>query len=394
MFIQTLRNRLIVIGLLVAASVFSLFPRSQTIRERGPDGVMRDTVMVRVPLKRGLDLQGGIHLELELDQSQQVSADPKRDIDLALTVLRKRIDEFGVTEPVIQKQGQDRIVVELAGVADPARAMAIVQRSAFLEFRITDRTGALDKALPSMDRVLRSAGLTVDTTAKPSAPSAVTQLLQGDSAKKGDTTQAAGEISQLIQPATSVRLAGAGRIPRPGRRLPAGGQLAPPARGGAADPAQHRAPLGCRPAQRAGPVLPAALRPGGPAAHHRLQLVDAKAADRPADQRADRRLQADRAGRPQVRPGHRRAHRRLHGHRAGRPGPGPAARHPGPDRPPGADHAGQQDDAGRAGPGADAEGRRASGAAQDRGEPRSRSRASARTRSTRASWPDWSAPCW
>jgi len=204
MFIQTLRNRLIVIGLLAAASVFSLFPRSQTIRERGPDGQMRDTLVTRVPLKRGLDLQGGIHLELELDQSKQVSADPKRDIDLALTVLRKRIDEFGVTEPLIQKQGQDRIVVELAGVADPARAMAIVQRSAFLEFRITDRTGALDKALPSMDRVIRSAGLTVDTLAKPSAPSAVTQLLQGDSAKKGDTTQAAGEIGQLIQPAASV----------------------------------------------------------------------------------------------------------------------------------------------------------------------------------------------
>jgi len=204
MFIQTLRNRLIVIGLLVAASIYSLFPRSQTIRERGPDGQMRDTVVTRVPLKRGLDLQGGIHLELELDQSQQVSADPKRDIDLALTVLRKRIDEFGVTEPVIQKQGQDRIVVELAGVADPARAMAIVQRSAFLEFRITDRSGALDKALPSMDRVLRSAGLTVDTSAKPSAPSAVTKLLQGDSAKKGDTTAAVGEISTLIQPAASV----------------------------------------------------------------------------------------------------------------------------------------------------------------------------------------------
>jgi preprotein translocase subunit SecD len=204
MFIQTLRNRLIVIGLLVAASIFSLFPRSQTIRERGPDGQMRDTVMTRVPLKRGLDLQGGIHLELELDQSQQVSADPKRDIDLALTVLRKRIDEFGVTEPVIQKQGDSRIVVELAGIADPARAMAIVQRSAFLEFRITDRSGALDKALPSMDRVLRSAGLTVDTSAKPSAPSAVTKLLQGDSAKKGDTTAAVGEISSLIQPSASV----------------------------------------------------------------------------------------------------------------------------------------------------------------------------------------------
>jgi preprotein translocase subunit SecD len=204
MFIQTLRNRLIVIGLLVAASIYSLFPRTQTIRERGPDGQMRDTVVVRVPLKRGLDLQGGIHLELELDQSQQVSADPKRDIDLALTVLRKRIDEFGVTEPLIQKQGDNRIVVELAGVADPARAMAIVQRSAFLEFRITDRSGALEKALPSMDRVLRSAGLGVDTSAKPSAPNAVTQLLQGDTARKADTAAATGEISALILPASTV----------------------------------------------------------------------------------------------------------------------------------------------------------------------------------------------
>ncbi len=69
-----------------------------------------------MPVKLGLDLQGGMHLALELDQSKQVSADPKRDLDLALTVLRKRIDEFGVTEPLIQKVGDDRIVVELAGI--------------------------------------------------------------------------------------------------------------------------------------------------------------------------------------------------------------------------------------------------------------------------------------
>ena len=81
-----------------------------------------------------------MHLALELDQSKQVSADPKSDLDLALTVLRKRIDEFGVDEPLVQKVGDDRIVVELAGITDPARAKAIVQRSAFLEFRITDET--------------------------------------------------------------------------------------------------------------------------------------------------------------------------------------------------------------------------------------------------------------
>ena len=140
MVVTTLKSRLIVIGLVLVAGIGALIPRNVKIRERGPDGVMVDKVERRVPIKFGLDLQGGMHLGLELDQSKRVSADPKKDLDLALTVLRKRIDEFGVTEPLIQKQGDDRIVVELAGISDPARAKSVVQRSAFLEFRITDRS--------------------------------------------------------------------------------------------------------------------------------------------------------------------------------------------------------------------------------------------------------------
>jgi len=174
----SIRSRLILIDALVAASVYFLFPRNVTIRERGPNGVMRDTVVTRVPLKRGLDLQGGMHLALELDQSKQVSADPKKDLDLALTVLRKRIDEFGVEEPLVQKVGDNRIVVELAGINDPARAKGIVQRSAFLEFKITNETGALEKALPAMDRTLKSLG--IKGQAQPEKPSAVQQLLGGD----------------------------------------------------------------------------------------------------------------------------------------------------------------------------------------------------------------------
>jgi preprotein translocase subunit SecD len=161
-----------------------------------------------------------MHLALELDQSKQVSADPKKDLDLALTVLRKRIDEFGVEEPVVQKIGDSRIVVELAGITDPARAKAIVQRSAFLEFKITDKTGALEKALPAMDRTLRNLGIKGE--AAPTKPSAVQQLLGGDSiragakdstaagakkAVRGDTasadtaTVAGGVLAGLIQPA-------------------------------------------------------------------------------------------------------------------------------------------------------------------------------------------------
>jgi preprotein translocase subunit SecD len=180
---SSIRNRLLVIGLLIGGSIYFLFPRTVTLRVRGADGIMHDDTVTRVPLKRGLDLQGGMHLALELDQSKQVSADPKKDLDLALTVLRKRIDEFGVEEPVVQKAGDNRIVVELAGITDPARAKSIVQRSAFLEFRITDKTGALEKALPAMDRTLRGLGVKGDTGTGAGKPSAVEQLLGGDSAK-------------------------------------------------------------------------------------------------------------------------------------------------------------------------------------------------------------------
>jgi preprotein translocase subunit SecD len=203
---STIRSRLILIAVLIVGSVYFLFPRNITIREPGPNGVMHDVEVTRVPLKRGLDLQGGMHLALELDQSKQVSADPKKDLDLALTVLRKRIDEFGVEEPVVQKIGDNRIVVELAGITDPARAKAIVQRSAFLEFKITDKTGSLEKVLPAMDRTLRNLGIKGE--AQPTKPSAVQQLLGGDSIRAGakDSTPAGGKKAARAGTKDSARV--------------------------------------------------------------------------------------------------------------------------------------------------------------------------------------------
>ncbi len=179
-----LRNRLIVISILVLGALFFLWDNYRQVDS---------------PVNLGLDLQGGTHLALELDQSKRVSADPSKDIDLALTVLRKRIDEFGVLEPLIQKVGADRIVVELPGLKDPERAKAIVQRNAFLEFRITDKNRALEKALPAMDRALREMGVTGGPSAE--KPSAVQQLLGGDSTQAADSTQiTGGALSNLIQP--------------------------------------------------------------------------------------------------------------------------------------------------------------------------------------------------
>jgi preprotein translocase subunit SecD len=222
---STIRSRLLLIAALVLASVFFLFPRDVTIREPGPNGVMHDVVVTRVPLKRGLDLQGGMHLALELDQSKQVSADPKKDLDLALTVLRKRIDEFGVEEPVVQKIGDGRIVVELAGITDPARAKAIVQRSAFLEFKITDETGALEKALPAMDRTLRNLGIKGET--QPTKPSAVQQLLGGDSVRPGTKDSAPAGVKKSTRAATkdSLRARAADTAARPDTAPVPGGVL-------------------------------------------------------------------------------------------------------------------------------------------------------------------------
>jgi preprotein translocase subunit SecD len=208
---STIRSRLLIIGVLVAASVYFLFPRDVTTREPGPNGVMHDVTVTRVPLKRGLDLQGGMHLALELDQSKQVSADPKKDLDLALTVLRKRIDEFGVEEPLVQKVGDNRIVVELAGITDPARAKSIVQRSAFLEFKITDKTGALEKALPAMDRTLRNLGVKGENQAE--KPSAVQQLLGGDTGHAGRKDSTAKDTAAVIGGVLSGLIQASGGMP-------------------------------------------------------------------------------------------------------------------------------------------------------------------------------------
>ena len=105
---STIRSRLILIAALVLASLWAVRPRQVPRLVTLADGTTRTDTVTHIGPNLGLDLQGGIHLGLELDQSKVVSTDPKRDLQLALTILRKRIDEFGVSEPVVQQSGDDR----------------------------------------------------------------------------------------------------------------------------------------------------------------------------------------------------------------------------------------------------------------------------------------------
>jgi len=222
--IESIKVRLAIIGILVVLSVWAIWPRQITTRVQGADGAMRDTVVRELNIHRGLDLRGGIHLALELDESRGRVANKADAIDRALKVIRTRIDEFGVSEPLVQRQGTDRVVVELAGIADPARAKSIVQRSAFLEFQMTDKDGLFRQALPGMDRALTTAGVSeasvgrqlADTTrataAQPATGSAVQDILGGqgrDTSRpasdttrrdtaRADTTLGGGPLSPLL----------------------------------------------------------------------------------------------------------------------------------------------------------------------------------------------------
>jgi preprotein translocase subunit SecD len=207
---MNLKSRLLIILALVVGSVWALFPRTVVERVKRNGEFVYDTVK-RVPLKKGLDLQGGMHLSLEIDESKGAVADKSEAIDRALKVVRTRIDEFGVAEPVVQKAGNDRIIVELPGIDDPRRAQDVVQKSAFLEFQITDETQALEKALPRLDAILKGKVATAATgVRKDSTPAAgglqslfTTDTTKADSAKTDSAVTGAaggpGAFSSLIQ---------------------------------------------------------------------------------------------------------------------------------------------------------------------------------------------------
>ena len=156
-----LKYRILTIVGLSLLSLFFLFPRNVTTRERGADGLMHDVTQRHVPLQLGLDLKGGTYLALEVDDSKQpIPADTKADaIERALKVVRSRVEGTGVSEAVVQKQGTDRIVVQIPGEEDPERAKKLFSQMAVLEFKITDKSQALERALPKLDQVVKQRGL-------------------------------------------------------------------------------------------------------------------------------------------------------------------------------------------------------------------------------------------
>jgi SecD/SecF fusion protein len=128
--LSSLKWRLPVVAAVIAWSAWFTFP----LQER---------------INLGLDLQGGMHLVLKVDTSKLPPESRKQDVTgIALEVIRNRIDQFGVREPLIQRQGERHILVQLPGVTDRERALKLIGQTALLEFKlVSERRELLERAL-------------------------------------------------------------------------------------------------------------------------------------------------------------------------------------------------------------------------------------------------------
>ena len=147
-------------------------------------------------LSLGLDLQGGTYLVLEVDL-EGVPEEKRADtVNQAIKVIRNRVDQFGVAEPSITKQGDQRIIVELPGLPDVERATRLLNTTALLELKLVAQQGEVFSALQQLDQVIGSRRILPGAQAAVPTPAAGTPAA-GDSAISflGETTPPTGEAA-------------------------------------------------------------------------------------------------------------------------------------------------------------------------------------------------------
>ena len=152
---------------------------------------------------RGQDAATG-RIELALTDRE---AAEKRDsfVKQGLETIRNRVDQFGVAEPTIQRQGANRILIQLPGIQDPARAKALIGKTAVLEFKFLDDQADVAKAVqqgpPPGSEVLYGRRVDRETKAETKVPYVVKKpvLLTGDLIQAAEV-----RISDSSEPYVSI----------------------------------------------------------------------------------------------------------------------------------------------------------------------------------------------
>ncbi|HEX2190221.1 MAG TPA: protein translocase subunit SecD [Longimicrobiaceae bacterium] len=185
--LQNLKVRLAIIAVAVLGSLFFLYRNYEE----------QNSIVTL-----GLDLRGGSHFALEIDDTKVAFTPEQRAdaIDRALKIVRTRVDELGVAEPVIQKSGSDRIIVELAGIAREGRAKEVLQRSAFLQFQLVRPISDLQPSFSRIDRAVAEA-FGAGAAARQPAQSPVGGLFKEKGAAGPDTAAAGTPFTSKVVPA-------------------------------------------------------------------------------------------------------------------------------------------------------------------------------------------------
>lgn len=98
--------------------------------------------MLAGSIRQGLDLQGGTHIVMQAEDTEQNKVTPEA-VNQVINIMQKRINEMGLTEPIIQREGGNRIIIELPGEKDPQKAIDTIGKTAVLEFKDEDGNVAL-----------------------------------------------------------------------------------------------------------------------------------------------------------------------------------------------------------------------------------------------------------
>lgn len=104
-------------------------------------------MIVKEPVKLGLDLKGGVYAVLEATPEKEGDVIDNETMNSLIEVLDRRINGIGVAESVVQKAGSNRVIIELPGVSDTTEAINMIGKTALLEFKIMDENGNLGPTL-------------------------------------------------------------------------------------------------------------------------------------------------------------------------------------------------------------------------------------------------------
>lgn len=196
---RRLLTTLIIIGVIVALCLLVDLPRGpdfdwSKLGFKPKEGETEDSLRVPIKVHLGLDLQGGSQLVYQADLSNIKAEDRAEAMAGVRDVIERRVNLFGVSEPIVQVSGQDRLIVELAGIKDIDQAIAAIGETPTLEFMEEAET------TPAVQGEGSSEGATVEIS-----PTADTETRSSETARTS--------IRRLAADATPVPEASVSELP-------------------------------------------------------------------------------------------------------------------------------------------------------------------------------------